>query len=130
MSGSMSETVNAWIDNLLATGDRMLELPMFMVMGGAGICGAVMILAMGRLAKKPGAARWMRGLKYGLAGLIVLMVVYAFDRKMARVQAEVRELRARASTEAMGQASTRAADTGQSLGDPGRSLAHGSVSTQ
>ncbi len=105
-----SQAVNALIDNLLATGERMLELPLSMLtafIAAAAAIPGLLILLICRKGKRP---RLRRGLWISLGVLVAFLLAFIVDRKFARLRDDVRQLRSRASATAIaGLAATRPA---------------------
>jgi len=90
---SLSEAANELIDDLLATGSRLIELPLVMVLVGvaAGV-GGLAVVARYTFCRQ-GKRRWVyRGLLGGFALLVVLAAAFSVDRRIARVQDQVRQL--------------------------------------
>jgi hypothetical protein len=93
-SSTLGERVNAGLDNLLAFGNRVAELPLWMpllvvllaVGAGFGIAGRF------ERTGRPAAARRLRLLGGAMA---VLLVAYCMDRKINRLQSELNTLRTR-----------------------------------
>lgn len=95
------EVVNAFLDNLLAFGDRVLELPLFMLLAIVAVVGAGTALVMHRLCGKGRRPRLYRVMLAVVAALLAFAAACIVDRKIVRLQSEVRELRSRMSTDAI-----------------------------
>jgi len=100
--GNLTEIVNALIDNLLATGVRILELPLLLLLAVVGVLGATSAVLVSRLGTKRGRVRLSRVLLTVVVLLVVFAVAYVVDRKLAELGSELRELRSKASTDAVG----------------------------
>src|SRR5438477_5587244 len=64
------ELINTWIDSLLATGARILELPLFMLLGAVGIAGALFALFIMRVSKSADRRKLFRRLLFVEAALL------------------------------------------------------------
>jgi hypothetical protein len=91
--GGTHDIVNAWIDDLLAVGSRLLGLPLFMLLLAGVVVAAGLAVAMRR-------KRWRGRLLVAEALLLFFAAVFAADRKIARLQDQVNDLRARNTAEA------------------------------
>lgn len=103
---SLAESVNGFFDKLVAVGGRILELPLFVFLAGVGIAGLVLALVIGRYSKREGRARIGRALLVAECGLGFIAVVFVIDRKLARLQTAVIELRSKTSADAAALLST------------------------
>jgi hypothetical protein len=83
---SLTETANFLLDNLVATFVRLLELPLFAVLGFVAALALSLLWAIARLAKNPRRARLAAGLRIVLAVLVVLAVLFAVDHRVAGLQ--------------------------------------------
>lgn len=94
-------TVNALLDNLLATGQRMLDLPLYMLLLAVVAVGATLAFVMWRLGGKEGR-RGLRRLMWGTEGVLILLVlVWVIDCKIVRLENEMRELRTKVHADAL-----------------------------
>jgi Phosphodiester glycosidase len=93
--GGMGDQFNAWIDNLLAAATRLLELPLFMLL----LAGA--LLAVGVAA----AFRRRRNrILIAEAVLLFFAAAFAADRKIARLQDQLNQIRSQNTTAAAARA--------------------------
>ena len=95
----MSQLFNSFLDNLLAASDRMLELPLFVQLAGIAVAGLAAGWLVTRYARRKGLvasrrAPWLVMGAVGLAAAILMM-----DRKIARLQDAVSELRIKTTAE-------------------------------
>jgi hypothetical protein len=97
---SLGETANAVIDNLLATGNRLLELPLLMLLGGIGVVAAALVLLLRLLCRKGRRRRLYQVLLAVLGALVVLGGAGIVDRKIVLLQDQVRQLRLRMNSDA------------------------------
>ena len=98
---TLGQSINAGIDNLAATGIRLLELPLIMLLIPAALLGALValpILAWGTKSGQITAARVTVG---ALVALILGGMALVADRKMGILQTEIAELRGKLSQERM-----------------------------
>ena len=97
---SIGTTFNVFIDELMAAGGRILELPLFMLLAVIGAFGLALVLGARRLSRKGSSVSTVRVVL--VAGLVLglLAVAMAADRKFQRLQTSVIELRTKTSTEA------------------------------
>jgi len=79
-----AETVNALIDNLVATGWRLLELPMFMLLPAGVVVAAAVAIILRRRWKQVAIVE---------AALLLIALVFVADRKLARLQQQLDALR-------------------------------------
>ena len=97
-SVSLAERVNNWVDLSVAFGGRILELPLFVILGSVMVIGTVLGLVTYRFARtRPGLSR---GLLVAEVGLVVLTLTLIVDRKIARLQAAFTELQTKTSANA------------------------------
>lgn len=91
----LGETVNALIDGLFAAADRLLQLPLFVVL--PGLCGLVLLLALPlrRFARRPERAEWRRGLWIAQGVLVLAAMAFVADRRLAAIETSLRELATR-----------------------------------
>ncbi|MGC4030713.1 MAG: phosphodiester glycosidase family protein [Tepidisphaeraceae bacterium] len=89
---SASEQANALIDDAVAFANRLLELPIYALLGVAVFAGIVVLMYSRRLdhLDRPRAARRMRWMLF-VIGLFYVFVV--LDRKLANLQAQMNALR-------------------------------------
>jgi hypothetical protein len=98
---TLSQTVNAAMDNALAVADRMLEFPLFILLFAMGILGAILTLVVERWGER-------RRLKIGRLALVTSAVICVFgaaihaDKKIAKLQTQVTELRSKVNAGRMG----------------------------
>src|SRR4051812_17624354 len=92
-STSTGQTVNATIDNLLATGVRLLELPTTMLLAFAAILGAALAILVARFAMASRRVTVLRVVLPSLAAIIVFGLALSVDRNLHRMQGEVHSLR-------------------------------------
>jgi hypothetical protein len=100
---TLGETVNGLIDDMLATGDRLLELPLFMLLAAVGVIGAFLALVIGRFTRKAGRPRLATVLLIVVAVLAAFAFTFTIDRKIAQLQRELGQLRTKLSADAMAQ---------------------------
>lgn len=96
----LAETVNGLIDKLGAAGGRLLELPLFMVLGGIALAGLLLAAAIaiqGRRRNRPGRTRTIL-IAEAVPGLLAMFFVV--DRKVARLETSLIALRAKTSADA------------------------------
>jgi exopolysaccharide biosynthesis protein len=91
-TGTAGQTVNAAIDNLLATGNRLLELPLFLLLAGAAILAAALALPLLRWGTKSGRITWSRTAVAVMAGLVLFGLALLADDKISRLQAKIADL--------------------------------------
>ena len=96
---TLAETFNGLIDNMLAAGGRILELPLSMFFGGFGLAGLGLAFAIRRYSLKGGRPEITRRLFVAEAALAVLAVAFVVDRKVTRLQTAVAELRSKTSAD-------------------------------
>jgi len=94
-TGTTGEKVNALIDNLIETGVRLLELPLFMLLGAAGILGGILALFIRRLARNRRHVRLVKRLLIAEAVLGLFLMTFIVDRKIALLQNDLNALRDR-----------------------------------
>ena len=99
-SATIGQAVNAAIDNLLATANRILELPLFALLAFTALAGLVVMLVLRCLSRK---FDWINlGVRrIVLAAIGVLLIVLVVDHKIARLEKQLRELRAKTNNDAM-----------------------------
>ena len=90
---------NNLIDNLMAASGRALDLPFFMLLTAIGMAGLVMALAIRSYSRKAGAGRLTRTLLIAESALGLFAVALVVDRKIARLQTAVTELRSKTSAD-------------------------------
>ncbi|MFO1077214.1 MAG: phosphodiester glycosidase family protein [Planctomycetota bacterium] len=91
---TFGERVNGAIDELMAFCDRLLELPLFALVLGAGVLAGLVVLLLARrgsglLSRVAGAA---------LLAMALVGIAVVGDRRLARLQDEVGKLRAELRT--------------------------------
>jgi len=92
-ASTLSQRVNAAIDNLLITGVRLLDLPSFLLLGALGVVSALAAILVSRFAGTHRRVRWAR------AGLITVITFALFalalstDRRLAKLQKDSGDLR-------------------------------------
>jgi hypothetical protein len=94
-NNAIGSAVNAILDDMRATAERLLDMPAYFVVGLTGIfiiAGALMLRRLKLMQRRP---RLAMGLRIGLVGLSVVAVVYLIDQKIMRLQDELLELRLR-----------------------------------
>ncbi len=96
---SLGETVNELIDNLLATGSRLMELPLLMLLAAIGVLAAGVALLLHRLCRKSAHWRLYYSLLAALAVLVLLTGACVVDRKIALLQDEVHRLHSRVNSD-------------------------------
>src|SRR5262245_50568769 len=96
---TLSELINVLLAAVLATGDRLLQLPSFLVLSFAGIAGVLLALPILWLSRKPQRAWLRRTLLVAEAFLLLLVVAWSVDRRIAGLQQELAGLRARPRAE-------------------------------
>jgi hypothetical protein len=99
--GTTGQFFNATIDNLKAVGERILELPMFMLLPGAAVLAGVMALPLLRWGTKSGRITWSRAGAAVIAGVGLFALALLADRKISGLQAEIADLRAELNQERM-----------------------------
>jgi exopolysaccharide biosynthesis protein len=87
------QILNATIDNLLATGNRLEELPLVLLLAGAAVLAAVIALPLLRWGTKSGRITLSRAGAAVLAGVGLFSLALLADHKISGLQAEVTELR-------------------------------------
>lgn len=97
---TLGEKVNAIIDDVLAFGSRVVELPLLMLLPGIAVFSAALALAVGRLAGKNRRAAFKRAAWIAAALLLALAAALVVDRKVARLQGQLVELRTRTNADA------------------------------
>jgi exopolysaccharide biosynthesis protein len=93
------ERVNAAIDDLVAVGNRLLELPLVVVLGALGAGALGLAVAGGWLSKRAGRAGLGRAVTAGAWVLAGLGAVWIVDRKIAGLEGQVAALRAKSSAD-------------------------------
>lgn len=93
------ERVNAMIDNLLATANRLLELPLVVVLGAVALAALGVALVAGKVLKKSGRASVSKALSIsaGVVGVVAGLLIV--DRKISRLEDQVAALRAKSSAD-------------------------------
>ncbi len=103
------QRVNAAIDNLIATGVRLLEVPTFVLLAGIGIVTALVVAVTELFAGKRGRP-WLRRAGLILVGVLALFsLALVADHRIAQLQKEVADLRDKLSESRM-QAAVPAAE--------------------
>src|SRR3954467_443635 len=92
-STSTGQKVNAGIDNLLATGVRLLELPTIMLLAFAAILGVALAILVARFATASRRVTALRVSLPGLGAIILFGLALSVDRNLSRMQGEVHGLR-------------------------------------
>lgn len=95
----MSQLFNSFLDNLLAASGRVLELPLFVLFAGIAIVGLVAGWLITRFAKKKGLATSGRAPLLVMGALGLAAAILMVDRKIARLQDAVTELRSKTTAE-------------------------------
>lgn len=99
-ASTLSQKVNAWIDNLQAAGERFLDLPLFVSLI---LLGAVwgLFLWIVYLWTRKNNTRLSERLFWGLGiGFALIAVAITADRKISRLQTALGDLRLKASSDA------------------------------
>ncbi len=94
---SVGDAVNFLIDSVVATLERLLELPLFGVLLCVGVLALGLLWLIARLARHPERVRLAAGLRFGLVVLLVAAVLFVVDRRVAGVQERLGRLRQQAS---------------------------------
>ena len=102
--GTFGDWINALIDNLLAFSDRLLDLPLFMLLGLAGTLAAALFFLLPRLRR-----RWRKRLITALWILAFFGVIILNDRKTLRLQNQLNDLRLRSVSDAAAAAAAQPA---------------------
>lgn len=110
----MAEFVNQIIDAFLATADRILQLPLFMVLLLAALVTGVCGWGLARIWRRPERAALRRRLLVTEVAVVVLLVAWLADRRIAAMQLQLSELRARLVEQLAAVQAAAAAPTGQS----------------
>jgi hypothetical protein len=98
---TLGERVNAFIDDLQATGQRLLDLPAVMLLvAGLGV-GVALALVLGRFASKDRRPRLVRTAFVAIVTFLLLCLAWAADRKVVQLEREVHELRTRLAAVAL-----------------------------
>jgi exopolysaccharide biosynthesis protein len=93
---TLGERVNALLDNLLATGARILDLPVFMVLIPLTVvCGGAAFLV-DRRGPVERRSRRRRAMGMASGGLLALVAAVGVDRKFSRLEDQIRLLQTRA----------------------------------
>jgi len=95
----LGERVNEWIDNLAATADRLIELPISLLLIGLGVPALGLALAIARIARR--RPRLARNLIIADSFLLVLFLALLADRRIANLQDQLRDLKTRANATAL-----------------------------
>jgi hypothetical protein len=95
------QRVNSWIDNLHQIAARLLDLPLFMLLLFATLTVALMTFVAWRVGRANNRKRLLRILIASQALLLVCAGALAIDRKIAKLQDSLTEVRFRTSVEAM-----------------------------
>ena len=93
-----TEFVNGLIDSLLATADRLLQLPMFVVLAVGLLLAALLALPLLWLRGSPGRVWLRRTLLFLEVALAVCLAAWVVDRRLVALQQEISELRTRLNT--------------------------------
>jgi hypothetical protein len=93
------ERVNAMIDNLLATANRLLELPLVVVLGAVAIGALGVALVASRLLKKSGRAGAAKVFIVTVVAAGVVAGLFVIDRKISRLEDQVAALRAKSNAD-------------------------------
>jgi hypothetical protein len=96
----MSDLFNRLLDNLQAAGGRILDLPLFMLLGGIVLCGLALGVVLKRRMRRAGSAKPSRVYSVVFAVLGLFGLVLVADRKIAQLQTAITELRSRSNTDA------------------------------
>jgi hypothetical protein len=88
-SGHVGQFVNAAIDNLAAVGDRLLELPLFMLLAGAAVLSAAVALPVLRWGTATGRITLTRAAVVVVIGGILFGLAVHADRKIVGLQQRV-----------------------------------------
>lgn len=94
---SLTETANFLLDNLVATFVRLLELPLFALLGGTAVLALLLLWGIARLARNPRRARLAAVLRGALVLLVVAAVLFAVDHRVAGLQQRLDRQREQAS---------------------------------
>jgi hypothetical protein len=98
---TLGQSINAGIDNLAATGIRLLELPLFMLLIPATFLGALAALPVLAWGTKSGRITTARVAAGALVALLLAGMTLVMDRKIGLLQSEIAELRGKLSQERM-----------------------------
>jgi hypothetical protein len=96
---TVSQLFNGFFDNILAATDRFLEWPLFVVLGLVGIACLILALVIHRCSVKGARSGVIRILFGAEVVLTVLAVVFVLDRKIARLESAMTELRQKTSAD-------------------------------
>lgn len=96
---SIGETVNFVIDNLLSTAQRLLDLPLSVLLAAAGAAALLLTLLAARLRAR-GRVRSGRALHVATFTLLALATVFVFDYRVAQLQEQIERVRARSDQSA------------------------------
>jgi hypothetical protein len=107
----LGERVNEFIDNLAAVSDRLLELPVYVQTIGLGIPAVILGVLIARFGRR--RPRLVRVLVGGEVALVLLFLALLADRRIVRLQDEVRDLRARVNAAALAAPTVAAAPQAQ-----------------
>lgn len=89
---SLGETVNALLDGLLAAADRLLQMPLFVVLLAAGLLAMLLGVALARWTRAAKHPALRRGLTLALIATVAGAVLFALDQRLARIEERLREL--------------------------------------
>ena len=94
---ALGEMVNFCIDAVLATCARLLDLPLFVVLGATGIAALVLLLMIRRLGRGGSRPALVGVLRACLWLLVLLVAVALLDRRLDRMREQIEQLRSQAS---------------------------------
>jgi hypothetical protein len=100
-NGTEGQRFNAAIDNLLAAGNRVLELPLFMLLTGAALLAGAIALPLMRWGSKSGRITFTRTASAVVAGVLLFGLALLADHKIGALQDEVARLQKTINAERM-----------------------------
>ncbi len=127
---TLTQRINALIDNLLNTGQRLLDLPLFEMLAGIGVLAFFGVIAAGRLGGTRKKVQWGRAAVFAMAVIGSFTAAIVTDRRLAKLQKEANDLRGQLTAAEMAAADAEKAPTIAATAPATVAIALGSAGTQ
>jgi|GEM_PF-974405 len=92
---SASELFNVWIDNLLAAAERLLHLPLYVLLAAAAFAILLLTAIAARFVRERARGFVWRAMGLGLGLIAVLALALLADRRLMQLRYEIQDLRLR-----------------------------------